>query len=193
MRLDNAYFFQKNCLLKTPFLVSKNFFTKEECEKIIDISKNNFTKSHTEEEKFKTLRKSEDFWIENTKENEWLYNLMSDLTLDANKEWNFDITGFTEPFQLTKYEKGGKYDFHMDTGVQGCPMARKLSIVIQLNDPSEYEGGELEIKCDGGDVFVEKGQGNVVVFPSFFWHRVTEITKGTRYSLVSWVGGPSFR
>ena len=36
-------------------------------------------------------------------------------------------------------------------------------------------------------------QGSVIVFPSFVWHRVTPVTKGTRYSLVLWTCGQPFR
>lgn len=107
--------------------------------------------------------------------------------------WNFEVTGFAENFQLTKYEKGNKYDMHVDAGLYGTPMPRKLSIVVQLSDPNDYEGGELDILCTDGDIEMLRGQGDVIVFPSYMYHKVREVTKGTRYSLVSWVGGPPFR
>ena len=37
-----------------------------------------------------------------------------------------------------------------------------------------------------------EGEGSIVVFPSFSWHQVTPVTKGTRYSLVAWFVGPPF-
>ena len=72
-------------------------------------------------------------------------------------------------------------------------MQRKLSISIQLNDPSEYKGGSFEFK-----ELLEKEQpkllqGSVLVFPSFLQHRVTPIISGTRYSAVTWARGPAFR
>ena len=36
-------------------------------------------------------------------------------------------------------------------------------------------------------------QGSIVIFPSFMWHRVCQITKGTRYSLVIWNCGNEFK
>ena len=41
--------------------------------------------------------------------------------------------------------------------------------------------------------YMPREQGQIIVFPSYTLHEVTPITKGTRYSLVSWVSGPSFK
>ena len=76
-------------------------------------------------------------------------------------------------------------------------------MVLQLSDPSEYEGGQLELKeskKDKNSVSISEQdqkdimkKGSIIVFPSFFTHRVTPVTKGTRMSLVAWVSGPLFR
>ena len=74
-------------------------------------------------------------------------------------------------------------------------------MVCNITDPSEYEGGQLEIidPTAGPDddetriIKISKDRGNVIVFPSFLFHRVTPITRGTRYSLVCWFRGPEFR
>ena len=73
---------------------------------------------------------------------------------------------------------------------------RKLSMVIQLSDPKDYEGGILEIHANEHyppppDEL--KRRGTIVVFPSFLRHRVIPVTKGVRYSLVAWIEGPHFR
>ena len=36
-------------------------------------------------------------------------------------------------------------------------------------------------------------RGSIVVFPSFLYHEVKPITKGTRYSLVVWFIGKPFK
>ena len=69
---------------------------------------------------------------------------------------------------------------------------RKLSIIIQLTDENEYEGGNFEFK------YIQtpescRIQGSVLVFPSYNEHRVTEVTKGVRNSLVCWMEGPRWR
>lgn len=63
---------------------------------------------------------------------------------------------------------------------KGVPV---LSLVGVLND--DYEGGELTFF---DDYKLDLKQGDIVVFPSCFLypHKVNEITKGTRYSFVSW-------
>ena len=93
-------------------------------------------------------------------------------------------------------EQKGKYDWHCDTfWANPTAFDRKLSIVIQLSDPSDYEGGDFEIDSQYAQVPADqiRAKGSVLVFPSFLNHRVTPITKGERRSLVSWIQGPKFR
>ena len=79
-------------------------------------------------------------------------------------------------------------------------LTRKLSVTINLNNENDYEGGNL--KFDFGPH--ASGQryhlceeirpkGSMIVFPSYTYHQVTPVTKGTRYSLVLWVSGKPFR
>ena len=121
----------------------------------------------------------------------WIYEKLFRCVKDANDaRFNFDLSGFFEDLQLTRYESnGGHYDWHEDQGV-GQFSIRKLSIVVQLTDPKEYEGGDLEIHGEGA---AERTQGTVFVFPSFVTHRVLPITKGQRHSLVAWISGTPFR
>lgn len=101
--------------------------------------------------------------------------------------------------QFTQYDAAdeGFYNWHNDVQWESPNCGhRKLSMVIQLSDPSEYEGGDLEIQTihlGPPDPTVLRKQGNVIVFPSFLMHRVTPVTKGTRYSLVAWMEGPKWR
>ena len=63
-------------------------------------------------------------------------------------------------------------------------LARKLSLVLELTDPSEYEGGQLQLN-NGHPMDTEQLRGRLFAFPSFMLHRVTPVTRGTRRSLVS--------
>jgi PKHD-type hydroxylase len=108
-------------------------------------------------------------------------------------EWGYPLSGF-EKVQLGKYkaENKGHYDWHIDTFAPTNDIQRKLSISILLSDPSEFEGGELQFKgIEDRKILVNRG--SVVVFPSFVEHRVTPVTKGVRYSAVTWASGPAFR
>ena len=77
---------------------------------------------------------------------------------------------------------------------------RKLSITINLNKPDEYDGGNLKFDFGphaSGKRFHEveeiRPQGSIIVFPSYVYHQVTPVTRGTRYSLVLWSLGQPFK
>ena len=71
---------------------------------------------------------------------------------------------------------------------------RKLTAVMLLSDPTDYEGGKLEFYAGPDDPAspISK-KGSVVVFDSNAWHRVEPVTKGVRRTLVMWAVGPQFR
>lgn len=116
----------------------------------------------------------------------------------ANREhFGFDISMGPFEFQFTEYHGNnkGKYDWHHDVWWENTRAHdRKLSFILQLSDPREYEGGNLEFNmpCEY-DPLRFKPRGSILIFPSFFVHRVTPVTSGLRYSLVSWIDGPKFR
>jgi predicted 2-oxoglutarate/Fe(II)-dependent dioxygenase YbiX len=88
---------------------------------------------------------------------------------------------------LLKYSLGGKYQVHTD---YYNASNRHLSIILNLND--NYEGGDL-IFTDQKEKEIKRlklDKGTIVFFPSNFMypHSIQPITKGTRYSIVSWLG-----
>lgn len=138
-----------------------------------------------------TYRRSSVRWIPQTDKSDWLYEKLVNMSIEANDAlWNFNLTSAPEDLQFTEYyaTNKGHYDWHMDTG-PGDLSKRKVSITVQWSDPSEYEGGELELKRGNGVEQCPKGKGVVVMFPSYVLHRVTPVTKGTRKSFVLWLGG----
>jgi PKHD-type hydroxylase len=63
-----------------------------------------------------------------------------------------------------------------------------------LSDPSDFEGGEFQVKTTNDDVqTLDYVKGRAWFFPSYTLHRVAPVTKGVRRSLVLWIGGPPFR
>ena len=99
--------------------------------------------------------------------------------------------------QFTEYHasEGGHYDWHHDVNwLNADGFDRKLSITVQLSDPSEYEGGDFvfeEIESPKSEA--AKPKGSVLVFPSYLKHKVTPVTKGVRKSLVAWFCGPQWQ
>ena len=110
-----------------------------------------------------------------------------------NNHFGFEGMQLTEPGQFTHYLTGGFYDWHMDNDVAGKhqPPVRKISMTLLLSDPSTFEGGELEIMSKGKIAKLKQGQA--MFFASWLQHRVKPVTKGERYSLVMWFGGPPFK
>jgi PKHD-type hydroxylase len=119
---------------------------------------------------------------------------MAFITRQLNGQFfDFDLYGFVEDFQYTVYEEGNDhYTWHMDKG-KNSTSPRKLSLVLQLSDPSEYDGGDLEIFTGVNTTTLEKKKGIIHAFPSFVMHRVTPVTRGVRRTLVIWVSGPKFK
>ena len=71
---------------------------------------------------------------------------------------------------------------------------RKLTIITQLSDTKDYSGGDIKIEVDNVDDFViPRQKGDMICFPAFLMHKVYPILGGTRYSLVSWLSGDSWK
>ena len=139
-----------------------------------------------------TTRRSKIYWLPKTDEFLEIYTTFFQLINKCNNEfYQFKLNEITEQIQYTVYnsEDQGYYDWHLDMGPGKAN--RKLSLVCQLSDPAEYEGGELQINT-GKIIVPEKDKGTVIIFPSYLLHRVTPVTKGIRRSLVLWIEGPAF-
>lgn len=212
-------------ILKYGYWFFKNALNNDQCQFIIDhglsqktrtaitgteielLEKNKNKKKLTKKEleSLKKVRNSEIAFIDD----KFLYQLITPFIYDANKNsgWNFKID-WHEKMQFTKYRLNQHYDWHQDGFVEPYKnpddpnfdnKIRKLSTVVFLSDPKDYEGGEFcfnffHPKNEDGSMEVKeiKSKGSILVFPSFMWHCVKPVTKGTRYSLVSWSIGPSF-
>ena len=125
-----------------------------------------------------------------------MFERLAQAISELNGRWfGFDVAGFFDPLQVSRYDSGsGGFDWHTDRGtfINGRP-PRKLTVIVQLTDPGAYEGGEVELLTGRDPLRLDRSLGATHVFPSFVLHRVTRVTKGTRYSIVGWVCGPRFR
>ena len=104
--------------------------------------------------------------------------------------WGFDIES-SEQAQLGEYGQGGHYDWHVDEEFFNKEKGRhrKVSVVMQLSDPSTYEGGDLLLGYSQKTP-ASREQGAIVAFPSELMHKVMPVTKGIRYSATVWLNGP---
>ena len=168
-----------------------------EKEKLTEKEKNDLSKK----------RKSNIVWMNDR----WIYKEIQPYvhTANASAGWNFEWD-WSESCQFTKYKLNQFYDWHCDSWPKPYDKPddpnshgkiRKLSVTISLSDETEYEGGDFEFDFRSSDDGLNQPQvckeirpkGSIVVFPSFVWHRVKPVTSCTRYSLVMWNLGWSFK
>ncbi len=87
---------------------------------------------------------------------------------------------------LSRYEPGMKYGAHIDDAfIRGA--RTDLSFTLFLNEPNEYEGGELLISRPDGDEEVKAPKGSLYLYPSQSIHQVKPVTQGVRLVAVGWV------
>jgi len=171
-------------------------FTPKLCQEIIDLHQT----LKKEEGKVdrnkgivnKDIRKSTISWIDFDRM-PLFYSDINDFIQKTNKNhFGFENVHLTEKAQISEYVIGDYYGWHTDTSIdmnEESPV-RKLSMTLLLNDPSEFEGGDLQI---AGKQLLPMKQGHATIFASFLQHKVTPVTRGVRKSLVMWFGGEPFK
>ena len=197
-----------------------NVLTPRFCNNIVEYGKTHqeqiartggFDKEKLSKKEIKNIQKKRNSniaWLND----KWIYREIQPYIHIANKNagWNFDWD-FSESCQFTKYGVDQYYGWHSDSweipynkpnDLNSHGKIRKLSVTCSLSDPSEYEGGELEFNFNNPEKNKKQNikkcteilpRGSIVVFPSFVWHRVRPVFKGTRYSLVIWNLGYPYR
>jgi PKHD-type hydroxylase len=211
MNLQNYYWFFKSAL--TPRfcdeLIEYGNLQREQTALTGGQTKKREQGQKLDEKDIKDLKQKRDsniVWMNDR----WVYKEIQPYVHQANKSagWNFDWD-FSESCQFTKYKLNQFYDWHCDSwetpynnpdNQNSHGKIRKLSVTCCLSDPKDYKGGELQFQFRNmDDPTITRTcteilpRGSIVVFPSFVWHRVKPVTKGTRYSLVIWNLGYPFR
>ena len=171
----------------------KGALTDEECDKIIEVGNEQekqdagiFANSHGDEK----VRKTQISWIREP----WIDSTQEFYFRDANSNVFGFLADLMPAAQFGTYKEGDFYEWHYDVNWESDRQYdRKLSIVIQLSDPNDYEGGVFEFQYPFEQPKGFEERGSVLIFPSYITHRVTKITKGERKSLVNWLEGPRWR
>ena len=139
--------------------------------------------------------------------NQFLYDTLCPFVHSANDKagWKYDLDWF-DAIQIAMYKKNQHYDWHTDgandhfaayrSGENLQGKVRKVSCISVLSNG--YVGGGLELAlqrqdCENEVISPEMDVGDVIVFPSYIYHRSTPILKGTKYSVAMWCLGPPFR
>ena len=183
--------------MRTNWQYWKGVISKEQCEGIVETCYEKatfsdatvFSSAANNYQPNLDIRSTKIGWIDTPE----IKELVEYYLLEANRNaFAFDVD-FVPPVQFGEYTEGSFYNWHHDVNWDGDTMYdRKLSIVIQLSDEHDYEGGDFQFKNIENPVGFRE-QGSILVFPSYNSHRVAEVTKGTRLSLVCWMEGPRWR
>jgi hypothetical protein len=147
-----------------------------------------YTFDFTDAEKIKQYTKVG--WIE---ERSLELFLGSKIKICNSEMFSFKLTHFSECIEYREYDETyhNTADWFMD--VQGNNTQRKLSAIMFLSGPEEYEGGDLwMITSTGTNIVEEKRKGSIIVFPSYLMYRFSEIKKGKLKILMFWAEGPNF-
>ncbi len=169
----------------------------------------------------KNVRNSENVWIDS---NHWIAGFIWHYVQKANNNnFLYDLTHIDgSSLQYTKYSKGQFYNWHNDQyhsnfyspvhteinaklsttdenynkerNVINNECVRKLSFSLQLSDPDDYEGGNVQLLDENNKSYIApRNRGAIILFDSRTQHRVLKVTKGVRRSIVGWVVGPRWK
>lgn len=193
---------REKMLLPKNYHVDMGFFTPSDVDNINNYcSQFNLQEAGLFDDGYVNQRKARLHFIERPDiANQWIYDKFNVLIGYYNDTlFDFDLVGY-DYMQYAEYHVGGHQRFHTDirydyNAAYIMENFRKLTIVMMLSDPSEYDGGEflLNLSNEAGSLVLKPNKGHVLLFPSFFPHQVNPVTRGVRKTLVTWALGPKFR
>lgn len=160
-------------------------------EKILTFTKGKVGPAQSEDD---TARDSKIAFMGPNESTDWIYARLAGIVPKVNYDLFLLDVDQIEILQYTIYEATNEqhYEWHLDCHADYRDYDRKISGTLMLSDPSEYEGGELEIIVNGSPDKTEKlkpEKGHIAFFSSAFPHKVHPVTSGTRKSIVFWVLG----
>lgn len=195
--IKSGFYHLKTHNLTSTYYFYRNLFNNYEIEKIKALCKklpqnmgsignNNINLNY---------RESRVSWVPVNNQTHWIYQKLTDCILDVNNSFfEYDLTKI-EKLQFTAYygNEKGFYAPHIDSNFDTIPENRKLTFVLQLSNPDDYQGGELRLHTSKEPIMIKKEKGLISFFPSHTLHECTPVISGERYTLVGWIYGPKFK
>jgi PKHD-type hydroxylase len=94
------------------------------------------------------------------------------------------------PPLMTRYKPGMKYGAHADAAfiqLPGATIRSDLSCTIFLNEPADYDGGELNVRLGDAQLSFKLKPGDAIVYPSDSFHQVAPVTRGERLVAITFI------
>jgi PKHD-type hydroxylase len=178
-----------------PYATAVNFLSAQEMDRLITehaplLAEGTLSSGRIDA----NLRRSRVVFLGQEQKYAWLYERLWTAVQVCNTQcFDVDVTSVETNVQVARYDsaESGFYDWHFDFG-PAKPL-RKLSISVQLSNSEDYDGGDLELLYGNVPTKLDRTRGAFIIFPSFMLHRVTPVTRGTRWSLVAWILGTRWR
>jgi PKHD-type hydroxylase len=142
-------------------------------------------------DKSQKIRNTQNIIIDHDNDSDYLYKSLGQKFITANEKYfHYHVSSIID-VQILKYEIGCFYKAHLDIG--GKVSNRKISLIAQLSDPSNYTGCDTILHHSYEPVVLDKTFNGGIFFPSYLLHEATPLLTGTRYALVAWACGEPFR
>ena len=186
---------ERELSLFQPYATAQDFLTAQQMDWLITehaplLTEGTLSRGYTDS----NLRRSRVVFLGQEQKYAWLYQRLWAAVEACNPQcFDVDVASVETNVQVARYDStdSGFYDWHFDFG-PAKPL-RKLSISIQLSSSEDYDGGDLELLYGNVPTKLDRTRGAFIIFPSFMLHRVTPVTRGTRWSLVAWILGKRWR
>jgi len=96
------------------------------------------------------------------------------------------------PPLFNRYGEGQTFGTHVDNAIRiqrgtEFRIRSDLSVTVFLEDPADYDGGELVVEDHFGVQRVKLPAGHAVLYPSSSLHHVTPVTRGVRVASFFWL------
>lgn len=86
---------------------------------------------------------------------------------------------------FSRYEPGMAYGSHVDDALM-AGMRTDVAFTLFLEEPDQYDGGELVIESPGGEDAIKLPAGAMVAYPATTLHHVAQVTRGRRHVIAGW-------
>jgi PKHD-type hydroxylase len=97
------------------------------------------------------------------------------------------------PPRINRYGGGSNfYGNHVDNAIRAVPGSAErvrsdISCTVFLNEPDDYDGGELAVADTYGEQRVKLPAGHAVLYPGTSLHQVRPVTRGHRLACFFWI------
>ena len=177
----------------TTYLALPEAFTAEECDRIVELAVTGRAEpgpiwGGDSYGVYRDLRDVHSSFLGRDDGAGWLFERLDALFATAADTFSLPVDPVEEDIQILRYEVGCHFKtWHTDAG-RDRHDRRRISMSVELSEREAYDGGELEIVPERLGRPRTLPRGAAQIFPSRCLHRVTPVTRGTRWSLVAWTG-----